>query len=117
MSSVVVLPQPDGPSRQANSPCRTSKERSWRALTGAPSADRNVFSAMLTLSGAAAPTGCMSFNGLHQKKLNDEHDCHECQRVGEDGSDVKELEEGIDLEADTVGAAEQFDDEDDLPDQ
>ena len=117
MRSVVVLPQPDGPSRQANSPGRISKERSRNAVIMTPSADLNVFSAMSTLSGTLAPTGCMSFKGLHQKEFDEEHDRHEGQGIGENRSDVEELEIEMDLEADAVRAAEQFDHQDDLPDQ
>src|SRR5690606_21541990 len=82
-----------------------------------PSADRNVFSAMSTLSGTLAPAGCMSFKRLHQKEFDEEHDRHEGQRVGQDRSDVEELEIEMDLEADAVRAAEQFDHQHDLPDK
>src|SRR5262245_36229855 len=117
MRSVVLLPQPEGPSRQANSPCRTSKERPRSAAIETPSADLNVFSAMSTLSGTAAPTGCMSFKGLHHKEFDEEHDRYEGERVGEDAGNVEELEEGVDLEADAVRAAEQLDHQHDLPDE
>src|SRR5690606_819020 len=76
MRNVVVLPQPEGPKRQANSPCRTSKERSRSAVTGTRSADMKVFSAILTSSEAAAPTGRMSFKGLHQEKFDEKHHGH-----------------------------------------
>jgi hypothetical protein len=92
MRSVVVLPQPEGPNRQANSPWPTSNDRSCSTGTNTPSADRKVFSAMSTLSGAAAPTGCMSFKGLHQKKFDKKHDCYEGQGIGKNGRDIEELE-------------------------
>src|SRR5690606_9540717 len=116
MRSVVVLPHPEGPNRQTNSPRATSKERSRRAVTDTPSAERKVFSAMFTSSGAAAPTRCMSFKGLHQRNFDDEHHGDERHGVGEDRRDLEHLEVKIDLEADAVGAAKQLHDQDDLPD-
>src|SRR5688500_6492685 len=117
MRSVVVLPQPEGPSRHANSPCGTWKESPRNAVSRTPSADRKDFSLMSTLSVPPAPTGRMSFKGLHHQKLDQEHDGHEGQRIGEDRRYVEELETEIDLETDSVGAAKQLDDKHDLPDQ
>ena len=57
------------------------------------------------------------FNGLHQDEFDDQHDCDEGQRIGQDGGDVEQLESKVDLETDAVGAAEQLDHQDDLPDQ
>src|SRR6187399_3705974 len=105
MRSVVVLPQPDGPSRQANSPCRTSNDRFCSAVIETPCADLKVFSAMSTLSGTPAPTGCISFKGLHQEEFDRQHDRHERQCVGKDGGNVEQLEVQIDLKADAIRAA------------
>ena len=59
MRSVVVLPQPDGPSRQANSPCRTSKERFSQRR------DRDALRRLEGLFGDVDPKRDAGANGLH----------------------------------------------------
>src|SRR5688500_2034538 len=106
--NAVVLPHPDGPSRQTNSPCLTSKERSLSATRSTPSVERNFFSRISTLSGTATPGGCVMFKGLHQENFKQQQDGDKGQCIGQDSRHIEELEIEIDLEAYTIRTAEQL---------
>src|SRR5450759_2094881 len=117
MRSVVVLPQPDGPTSAPTSLWRCVKARSRKMSSRPPDAAVNALRVMRTLRGPGSPAGRASFKGLHQEGFDRENDDNECQRIGKDARHVKQLEGDADLEADAVRPAEQFDDEHDLPDQ
>src|SRR6516225_4182955 len=57
------------------------------------------------------------FQRLQNPPLSREHDGDEGKRVGDQTLDIKKLEEDLDRVADAIGAAEQLDNQDDLPDQ
>src|SRR5690242_7849127 len=117
MRSMVVLPQPEGPTKAPTSPCASVKATSCSTSARSPDADRNAFRTMRTSSRSESPTGRASFKGLHQKGFDCQHDGGEAQRIGEDTCHIEQLERNTDLEADAVRTAQQLDDEDDLPHQ
>jgi hypothetical protein len=59
----------------------------------------------------------MLLEGLHDERLDREHDPDEGQRVGEKQGDVEKLEGAADLEANAVRPTHQLDNENDLPDE
>src|SRR5215471_17887359 len=117
MRSIVVLPQPDGPTNAPISPWLRVNAMSRSTSAGAPAADTNDFRTMRTSSRAESPTGRTSFKGLHQKRFDRQHDCGEAQGIGENTCHIEELERNTDLESDAVGPSQELDDEDDLPHQ
>ena len=68
-------------------------------------------------SSRPSPAGDMSFNRLHQEGFDHQHDGNESERISENSGDVEELKGTPDLEADSVGPAQEFDDQNDLPDK
>src|SRR5271169_6102771 len=64
-----------------------------------------------------APSREPSFKRLQNTPLHREDDGHEGKRVGDQSPDVKKLKEDLDRVADAIRAAEQLDDQHDLPDQ
>src|SRR5215472_8571769 len=115
--SIVVLPQPDGPTKAPTSPWVKVNATSHRTSASSPEADRNAFRPMRTSSRSESPTGRASFKGLHQKRFDRQHDGCEAQRIGEDSCHIEQLERNTDFEPDAVRPSEQLDDEHDLPDE
>src|SRR6516164_3434021 len=64
-----------------------------------------------------APSRQPPFQRLQNTPLHREYDSDEGERVGDQAPDVKKLEEDLDRVADAIWAAEQLDDQHDLPDQ
>src|ERR1700741_623461 len=115
MRSIVVLPQPDGPTKAPTSPWPSAKATSRSTSARSPEADRNAFRTMRTSSRSESPTGRASFKGLHQEGFDRQHHGGEAQRIGEDSCHIEQLERNTDLESDAVRPSQQFDHEDDLP--
>src|SRR5689334_23328566 len=99
MRSIVVLPQPEGPTKAATSPAASPKFMSRSTSCRAPAALTNTLRAMVTLSKAYPPAEGAFFERLHKKGFDEEHDDHEGQRVGQDLGDVKKLKGNADLKA------------------
>src|SRR5438270_8960004 len=110
MRSNVVLPQPDGPTSAATSPCAKLKARSARTWSMPPAGASNDFCLIATSSRSRTPACDMSFERLHQESFNRQHDGDEGQSIGQNARHVEELEGDPDLEPHAIGAAEQFDD-------
>src|SRR6266852_6337609 len=108
--SIVVLPQPDGPTRAPTSPAPSQKAMSWSTSRRAPEAVLYAFRATRTSSRPKSPAGCASFKGLHQQNLDRQHDGDEGERVGQDTCHIEQLERNANLESDAVRPAEQLDD-------
>src|SRR5580704_19675718 len=117
MRSSVVLPQPEGPTSAATAPAGRANFSPRSTSSRPPDAARYDLLSMLTSSWAGPPAGDMSFNRLHQECFDRQHDDDEGNSIGEDAGNVEQLEGDPDFEADAVGPAQQFDDEDDLPHQ
>src|SRR5215831_10730725 len=117
MRSIVVLPQPDGPTKAPTSPWASVKATSDSTSARSPAADRNAFRTMRTSSRSESPTGRASFKGLHQKGFDRQHDGGEAQRIGEDTCHIEQLERNTDLEPDAVRTAQELDHQHDLPHQ
>src|SRR5690348_7139242 len=115
MRSIVVLPQPDGPTKAPTCPRASEKERSRSTSREPPDAASYDLRWMCTSSRSEPPAGCASFKGLHQQGFDRQYDDYERQRIGENAGHVEQLEGDADLESDAVGAPEQFDHEHDLP--
>src|SRR6202158_2806643 len=113
--SIVVLPQPDGPTNTATSPRPSTKPMSRSTSSRSPAAVTKVFCSISTSSSALPPAGRMSFKGLHQECFDRQHNGREGPRIGEDVGNVEQLERSADLEADAVRSPQQFGDEHDLP--
>src|SRR6516164_8962568 len=64
-----------------------------------------------------APSRQPPFQRLQNTPLNGEHDGDKGKRVGDQSPDVKKLKEDLDRVAYAIRAAEQLDDQHDLPDQ
>src|SRR5437879_776734 len=103
MRSSVVLPQPDGPTSAATSPLPRPKLSSPSTCRLPPAAARKNFCLMAISSRPRAPAGDMSFKWLHQECFNHQHDDDEGDGIGEDASDVEQLERDPDFESDPVG--------------
>src|SRR5262245_9753717 len=114
---IVVLPQPDGPTRAPTSLCLRSKQTSRRTSNRSPDAAVNALCAMRTLRYPVSPAEGASFNGLHHCGFDNENDRNECQRIGKNERHVKQLKGHADLKSYAIWASEEFDDEHDLPDQ
>src|SRR5262245_58225768 len=80
MRSVVVLPQPDGPSMTKNSPSPTTKLESWTATN-----DPNSFLRLSTLISATA-----SF-----RKFRDDDEHHRAGEHGDERVGVERQREGL----------------------
>src|SRR5208283_317137 len=117
MRKSVVLPHPEGPTSAPASPRATAKRKSAMTFVFRPSAPKNSFEAMSTSSSILSPARDAPLEGLHDKGFDAEHQRHEGQRIGEQHEHVEELEGRIDLEADPVRAAQELDDQHDLPDE
>src|ERR1019366_2796635 len=122
MRSSVVLPQPEGPTSAATSPLARVKPSSPNTCRLSPEAARKNFRLMQTSSCPASgclgtPAGDMSFKRLHQECFDHQHDSDEGDGIGQEARDIEQLERDPDFEPDPVGAAQQLDDEDDLPHQ
>src|SRR5262245_39738703 len=111
----VVLPQPDGPTSAATSPCPRLKASSPSTWSVPPAAARNDFFLMATSSRSRTPAGDMSFKRLHQEGFDCQHHGDEGESIGQDAGHVEQLEGDPDLEADAIGTPEQLDDQHDLP--
>src|SRR5271154_5958606 len=85
----VDLPQPDGPISAPVSPSSSAKERSAMIGTLWPEAVRKDFFAIRASSRARSPTGDMTFKGLDHECFDDQHNCGEGQRIGEQQRDVE----------------------------
>src|SRR5215204_6731134 len=103
--SIVVLPQPDGPTSAPTSPRLSAITTSRSTSRRSPAAVRYAFRRMLTSSRPKPPAGCASFKGLHQKDLDRQYDRYEGERIGEDACDVEQLEGDANLESDAVRPA------------
>src|SRR5437016_4812124 len=115
--SSVVLPQPDGPTSAPTSPLLSVSASPLSTLSSPPDAARKDLCLMLTSSRPGTPAGDMSFNGLHQKRFDHQHDGDEGESIGEDAGDIEQLERNPDLEPHPVRSSQQLDDQDDLPHQ
>src|SRR5215831_10748190 len=117
MRSIVVLPQPDGPTKAPTSPWASVKATSDSTSARSPAAERKAFRTMRTSSRSESPTGRASFKGLHQEGFDRQHDGGEAQRIGEDSCHIEQLERNTDLEPDPIGTPQEFDHQHDLPHQ
>src|SRR3974390_3266052 len=117
MRSIVVLPQPEGPTKAPTSPWVNVKATSRSTSARSPDADRNALRTMRTSSRSESPAGRASFKGLHQEGFDRQHDGREAQRIGEDSCHIEQLERNTDFEADAVGPTQELDDQHDLPHQ
>src|SRR5215510_3242065 len=114
---IVVLPQPDGPTRAPTSLCPRSKQISRRTSKRSPDAAVNALCVIRTLRCPVSPAECASFNGLHHCGFDNENDGYKCERVSKNKRHVKQLKGHADLKSYAIRAPEQFDDEYDLPNQ
>src|SRR5262245_59140400 len=114
---IVVLPQPDGPTRAPTSLCLRSKQTSRRASNRSPEAAVNASCAMRTLRYPISPAEGASFSRLPHCGLDNQNDHNECQGIGKNERHVKQLTGHADLKSYSIWAPEEFDDEPDLPDQ
>src|SRR5882724_891332 len=114
---MVLLPQPEGPTKTPTSPGESAKRMpvstSWRSRV----AFSKVLLVISTSSRTEPPSRYSGFKRLHQEGFDDQHDGREAQRIGQQERDVEQLEGDPDLEADTIRPSEQFRDQHDLPDQ
>src|SRR5215471_9403638 len=117
MRSIVVLPQPDGPTSTPTSPWRSEKATLPRTSRQSPAAVRYAFRATRTSSGPDPPLVRASFKGLHQQDLNCQYHGDEGERIGQDTCHIEQLEGNADLESDPVRPPQQFDHQHDLPHQ
>lgn len=113
----VDLPQPDGPTGAATSPSRSSNATFSSAACGSPARAAKRLALIAIPGGTRAPARDTSFERLDHDDLDQQHDRDEGRRIGEKQRDVEQLEGDIHLKADAVRAADQFDDEHDLPHQ
>src|SRR5689334_25133579 len=115
--SIVLLPQPDGPTKTPTSPARSENEMrpstSWRS----PAAFSKCLPVISTSSCTRPPPRYTKFKGLQQQGLDHEHHGRKGQRIGQQQRDVEQLERNADLEADAVRASQQFRNQHDLPHQ
>src|SRR5262245_22392193 len=114
---IVVLPQPDGPTRQTNYQYPRTKQISRRTSKRSPDAAVNALCVIRTLRCPVSPAECASFNGLHHCGFDNENDGYKCERVSKNKRHVKQLKGHADLKSYAIRAPEQFDDEHDLPNQ
>src|SRR5215510_8694692 len=114
---IVVLPQPDGPTRAPTSLCLRSKQISRRTSKRSPDAAVNALCTIRTLRCPGSPAERASFNGLHHCGFDNENDGYKRERIGKNKRHVKQLKGHADLKSYAIRAPEQFDDEHDLPDQ
>src|SRR5262249_59872552 len=89
MRSIVVLPQPDGPTRAPTSLFPMLKQTSRRTSKRSPDAVVNALCAMRTSSCTNSPAGRTSFNGLHDSEFDTDNNNDECQRITEEKRHVK----------------------------
>ena len=80
--SIVLLPQPDGPTNTAASPAPSAKATPATTSCRSPAALLNVLPVISTSSRTGAPPGCPGLKWLHQQGFNEEHDRREAERVG-----------------------------------
>src|SRR5262249_53067062 len=113
--SIVVLPQPEGPTNAPTSPSASRNATSRSTSAPSPAADTKALRTMRTSSRSESPAGRASFKGLHQEGFDRQHDGGEAQRIGQDSCHIEELERNTDLESDPVGPSQQLDHEHDLP--
>src|SRR5262245_35682173 len=117
MRSIVVLPQPDGPTSVHTSPGVSAKAMSRSTSRLWPESAPMALRPIQTSSRANSPAERASYKGLHQKDFDDQDHGDESQRIGQDARDVEQLKCHADLEPDAVRPPEQFDDQHDLPHQ
>src|SRR6185436_11226653 len=115
--SMVVLPQPEGPTKAPTSPWPSSKAKSRSTSRRSPAAVRKALRVMRTSSRPQAPTGRMSFKGLHQEGFDHQQDRDEDQGIGENTCHVEQLKRNADLKTHAVRPPEQLDHQHDLPHQ
>src|SRR6266571_2699867 len=108
--SMVVLPQPDGPTNAPTRPRASVKATSCSTSRWSPEALTNDFRSMRTSSSPDSPAGHMSFKGLHQQGFDHQHHADEGQCVGENTCHIEQLKRNADLESDPVRPTEQLDD-------
>src|SRR4029453_16434319 len=107
--SVVVLPQPDGPTSTPMRPRSRPKVRSRPTSARSPEAATKPLRMMRTSSRPESPTGCASFKGLHQQSVDRQDDGNEGHGVGQNTCHVEQLESDSDLESHAVRPADTFD--------
>src|SRR5215216_475660 len=96
--SIVVLPQPDGPTRAHTSPGARESEISRSTSRDSPEAVRYALRAIRSSSRPASPAGRASFKGLHQQDLDRQDHGDEGERIGQDTCHIEQLEGNADLE-------------------
>src|SRR5262249_25060885 len=106
MRSIVVLPQPDGPTMAATRPRGTVKATSRSTSRRSPEGLGNDLRAIRTSRRPESPTGCASLKGLHQHGFDRQHHDDEHQRIGDYPGHIKQLKGNAHLEADAIGPAE-----------
>src|SRR5262249_19698862 len=89
MRSIVVLPQPDGPTRAPTSLFPMLKQTSRRTSKRSPDAVVNALCAMRTSSCPNSPARCTSFSGLQQCGFDKENNHDECERISKNKRHVK----------------------------
>src|SRR5712675_1977945 len=102
--SMVLLPQPEGPTNTPTSPAPSVKLRPVMASCCSPAAFVNVLRAISTSSCTGPPPRQPRLERLHQEGLDGEHHRHETERIGEQAWNVEQLESDADLETDAVRA-------------
>src|SRR5438874_12152913 len=115
--SIVLLPQPDGPTSTPTSPVPSANLTGASTSCVSPAALLNVLPEISTSSRTGTPPICACLKRLHQHRLDDEHDSSKRQRIGQEPRRVEQLERDADLEADAVRPPQEFCNEHDLPHQ
>src|SRR5690606_25526084 len=112
--SNVVLPTPDGPSRQMRSPSATVV--ATRPMTGWPTTTPSRHNSSMGRT-CFAPGGCSPVQRLQQYQLDQLHHRNKGQAVGQNARHIEHLKGHMQLKADAIGASEQLHHQNDLPDQ
>src|ERR1700740_143733 len=98
--SIVVLPQPDGPTKAATSPRGSVKAMSRSTSREPPDVRAKDFRAMRISSGPHSPAGCASLKRLHHHGFDRQHDGDEHQRIGDNPRHIKQLKGNAHFETD-----------------